>query len=216
MSTPYSILASGSSGNCIIINDIIALDMGIPFKLLGEYAKTIKLVFISHQHSDHFNPATIKRLHDLRPTVRFCVGDFLYQKLIDIGINKKNIDVIKHNKIYDYRILKIMPFILIHDVKNYGLKIVDLKAKQKIIYAVDTNRIDYVEARNYDLYLIEANYDEDKLAENIKRDMEQGIYSYGMRVKDTHLSIQKASDWIMKNAGAASEYEFIHQSKNNL
>jgi hypothetical protein len=105
---------------------------------------------------------------------------------------------------------------LIHDVKNYGLKIIDLKAKQKIIYAVDTNRIDYVEARNYDLYLIEANYDEDKLAENVKRDMEQGIYSYGVRVKDTHLSIQKASDWIMKNAGAASEYEFIHQSKNNL
>jgi hypothetical protein len=46
--------------------------------------------------------------------------------------------------------------------------------------------------------------------------MEQGIYSYGVRVKDTHLSIQKASDWIMKNAGAASEYEFIHQNKNNL
>lgn len=210
----YDILKTGSSGNCIIINSILALDMGIPFKLLGEYTKTIKLVFISHQHSDHFNPATIKRLHDLRPTVRFCVGDFLYQKLIDIGINKKNIDVIKHNKIYDYRILKIMPFMLIHDVFNYGLRL--FMGGEKLLYAVDTNTIDHVKAFNYNHYLIEANYDEDKLAENIKRDMEQGIYSYGVRVKDTHLSIQKASEWIMENAGAASEYEFIHQSKNNL
>lgn len=212
----YNILNTGSSGNCIIVNGIIALDMGIPFKLLGEYAKTIKLVFISHQHSDHFNPATIKRLHDLRPTVRFCVGDFLYQKLIDIGINKKNIDVIKHNKIYDYRILKIQPFILIHDVKNYGLKIFDLKTKEKIIYAVDTNKIDHITAVDYNLYLIEGNYDIDKLEANIKSDIEKGIYSYGMRVKDTHLSIQAASEYILNNAGANSQYEFIHQSKNNL
>lgn len=214
MSIPYSILASGSSGNCIIINDIIALDMGIPFKLLGEYTKTIKLVFISHQHSDHFNPATIKRLHDLRPTVRFCVGDFLYQKLIDIGINKKNIDVIKHNKIYDYRILKIMPFMLIHDVFNYGLRL--FMGGEKLLYAVDTNKLDHITAAEFDLYLIEANYDEEKLENNIKSDIEKGIYSYGMRVRDTHLSIQKASEWIMENAGANSKYEFIHQSKNNL
>lgn len=214
MSIPYSILASGSSGNCIIINDIIALDMGIPFKLLGEYAKTIKLVFLSHCHSDHFNPATIKRLHNLRPTVRFCVGDFLYQKLIDIGINKKNIDIIKHNNIYDYKILKLMPCISIHDVRNYGLHLfID---GEKLLYITDTSKIDHVTAVDYDLYLIEGNYDEEKLENNIKSDIEKGIYSYGMRVRDTHLSIQKSSEWIMENAGQNSKYEFIHQSKNNL
>ena len=214
MSIPYSILASGSSGNCIIINDIIALDMGIPFKLLGEYAKTIKLAFISHRHSDHFNPATIKKLHTLRPTVRFCVGDFLYQELIDIGINKKNIDVIKHNKVYDYKILKVMPCISIHDVRNYGLHLfID---GEKLLYITDTSKIDHVTAVGYDLYLIEANYDEEKLENNIKSDIEKGIYSYGMRVRDTHLSIQKASEWIMENAGENSKYEFIHRSKNNL
>lgn len=52
--------------------------------------------------------------------------------------------------------------------------------------------------------------------EKLKSDIEKGIYSYGMRVRDTHLSIQKASEWIMENAGANSKYEFIHKSKHNL
>lgn len=212
----YKIIASGSSGNSILLDNGILLDCGVPFKAIQGMIHKIKAVFISHEHQDHMNLSTLKKIHELRPTVRFMVGFWLKQCLLSKGINASKIDVIEHGKVYKYNTFRVMPFMLIHDVKNYGLKIVDLKAKQKIIYAVDTNRIDYVEARNYDLYLIEANYDEDKLAENIKRDMEQGIYSYRVRVKDTHLSIQKASDWIMKNADAASEYEFIHQSKNNL
>ena len=212
----YKIISSGSSGNAILLDNGILLDCGVSFKSIAPYLHKIKAVFLSHCHHDHMNLSTIKKIHELRPTVRFIVGFWLKQCLLSKGIDASKIDVIEHGEVYRYNTFRVMPFMLIHDVKNYGLKIIDLKAKQKIIYAVDTNRIDYVEARNYDLYLIEANYDEDKLAENIKRDMEQGIYSYGVRVKDTHLSIQKASDWIMKNAGAASEYEFIHQSKNNL
>ena len=46
----YDILESGSSGNCIIINDNIALDMGITYKKLGVYAKKIKIVCITHEH----------------------------------------------------------------------------------------------------------------------------------------------------------------------
>lgn len=212
----YKIIASGSSGNAILLDNGILLDCGVSYKLIKPYLQDIKLVFISHRHSDHFNQATIKRLHDLRPTVRFMVGFWLKQCLLSKGIDTSKIDVIEHGKVYRYNTFRVMPFMLIHDVKNYGMKIVDLKAKQKIIYAVDTNRIDYVEAVNYDLYLIEGNYDEEKLEQNIKSDIEKGIYSYGMRVRDTHLSIQKASEWIMENAGANSKYEFIHKSKNNL
>ena len=28
----YKVLQTGSSGNCVIVNNIIALDMGIPYK----------------------------------------------------------------------------------------------------------------------------------------------------------------------------------------
>lgn len=212
----YKIIASGSSGNSILLNNGILLDCGVPFKAIKPYVGKIKAVFLSHCHHDHMNLSTIKKIHELRPTVRFIVGFWLKEHLLSSGINSSKIDIVEHNKAYNYGAFKIIPFILIHDVKNYGIKIIDVKAKKRIIYAVDTNRIDHIAAKNYDLYLIEANYDKDKLEENIKRDTEQGIYSYGMRVKDTHLSIQQASEWIMENAGDKSEYEFIHQSKNNL
>lgn len=45
----YNIVATGSSGNFIIIDDFIALDMGVPFKKVLPYYKKLKLVFISHR-----------------------------------------------------------------------------------------------------------------------------------------------------------------------
>lgn len=47
----YEILASSSSGNCLIIENIIAIDMGISFKKLKEYNKSLQLVLLTHLHS---------------------------------------------------------------------------------------------------------------------------------------------------------------------
>lgn len=212
----YNIISSGSSGNAILLENGILLDCGIPFKKIEPCINKLKLVFISHRHSDHLNLSTVRKLHELRPTIRFCVGEFLYQELSSAGINKKNIDVIKHNKIYDYKILKVSPFILIHDVKNFGLRIFDTKTNEKIFYAVDTSTLDHLSAKNYDCYLIEANYDDEILEANLKRDLEASGFSYNSRVKETHLSLAQASQFIFDNAGDNSKYEFIHGSKRNL
>ena len=58
---PLRIIASGSSGNCVRIGSIL-IDFGIPkkaFLAAGEDPTTITDLFISHRHSDHFNPASI-------------------------------------------------------------------------------------------------------------------------------------------------------------
>lgn len=212
----YDIIASGSSGNCIIVNDIIALDMGIPFKKIEPYLNKIKLVFISHCHSDHLNARTLLKLHTLRPTIRFAVGFWLKDNLIGVGIKKSNIDSLKQNKVYDYKQFKISPFVLIHDVKNFGLRIFDTKTNEKIFYAVDTSTLDHLSAKNYDCYLIEANYDDEILEANLKKDLETSGFSYNSRVKETHLSLNQASQFIFDNAGDNSKYEFIHGSKRNL
>lgn len=212
----YEVLKTGSAGNAIFLENGLLLDCGVPFKLIEPHLKKIKAVFISHEHKDHLNINTLKRIHDLRPTIRFIAGFWLKRYLDISGIKKSNIDYLQANKTYEYNLFKIMPFVLIHDVKNFGIKIYDKITKEKILYAVDTQKIDHVRAVNYDLYLIEANYDEEKLEENIKLDKESGVFSYGERVKETHLSIQQVSEWLLDNAGSKSEYEFIHKSKNNL
>lgn len=51
MNSEYKILASGSSGNAIILRNYILLDCGIAYIQLKPYIKQLKLVFISHIHS---------------------------------------------------------------------------------------------------------------------------------------------------------------------
>lgn len=46
----YEILATGSSGNCVIINQNIAVDMGVSFKVIEPYADRIKVVLLTHVH----------------------------------------------------------------------------------------------------------------------------------------------------------------------
>lgn len=91
----YNIINSGSDGNAIVVEDSILLDCGISFKKLEDVYKDIKLVFISHQHKDHLLPSTIKKIASERPSLRFCVGEFLKDKLIECGVNESNIDILK-------------------------------------------------------------------------------------------------------------------------
>lgn len=46
-----NILKTGSDGNCIILNNSVALDIGVPFKLLEPHMKTLSVVFLTHVHS---------------------------------------------------------------------------------------------------------------------------------------------------------------------
>ncbi len=81
----FDIISSGSSGNCVILNESIALDMGVPFKKIEPYLNKIKLIFISHEHQDHLKMSTLIKIHKLRPTIRFAVGFWLKDKLVEYG-----------------------------------------------------------------------------------------------------------------------------------
>lgn len=47
----YEIIASGSKGNATVINDIIMIDCGVPFKSLKNIYKNLKIVLLTHVHS---------------------------------------------------------------------------------------------------------------------------------------------------------------------
>lgn len=47
----YEILKTGSKGNCIIVENVFALDIGIPYKTIKPYLDDIKMIFISHRHT---------------------------------------------------------------------------------------------------------------------------------------------------------------------
>lgn len=207
----YNLVQTGSSGNCLIINKFLALDMGINFKKLKPYYKDLKLVFIGHEHSDHLNKTCIKTLARERPTLRFCVGEWLVPILVECGVSKKNIDIIEAPKVYDYGTFKISPIILYHDCKIFGLRI--FIGDKKAVYITDTHTVEGISCKGYDYYFIESNYGEEELQERINRKLETGEYCYELNVAKRHLSHEQASAFLLDNMKPDSVYQFLHGHK---
>ena len=205
----YNVLATGSSGNATIIENEILLDCGTSFAKLKNYYRKLKLVFISHIHSDHFNKSTVRMLATERPTLRFAVGPFLVKDLIECGVSKKNIDVLQIGKKLNYRAFSLQPVYLYHDVENYGLRL--FYGGKKVLYATDTRTLEGIKAKNYDLYLVEANYSDDELKQRIKEKIENREYVYESRVLNTHLSLEQCNDFLLENMGDNSEAVYMHQ-----
>lgn len=204
----YQIISTGSQGNATVVEKSILIDCGVPFKALLDYYKNLRLVLLTHIHSDHFNKTTIKRLAKERPTLRFGCCSWLVKPLVDVGVSKKNIDVFDFDKIYSYGLCNVIPVYLKHNVPNCGYKIHFQTGK--MIYATDCNNLNGITAPRYDLYLIEANYEDKAIRDKIRRKKELGIFAYEEQVLKNHLSKKKCDDFIINNADSHSRFVYMH------
>lgn len=204
----YHVISTGSKGNAVIIEQNILIDCGVPFKAIKPFVKDIKLVLLTHIHGDHFNKATIKRMAAERPTVRFGCGWWLVEPLVSAGVEKKNIDVLDEGTMYGYGICNVIPFRLVHNVHNCGYKL--HFPHGKVFYATDTNSLDGVSAPNYDLYLVEANYEDEEIRERIAEKKLNGEYIYEYAAMQNHLSKAKCNDFLAKNMGPNSVFVYLH------
>ena len=210
----YEIIGSSSKGNCIIVEDFLMLDCGVSYKSIKDKLSKIKLIFISHVHVDHLNRKTIEKINYNFPSIKYIIGSYdVCAKLSMCHIAKRNIYVLPSGKLYDLGaiIIKLEP--LYHDVSNFGLKW-EYKGK-KGIYVVDTNRIDHIEAKNYDLYLIENNYQKEILDNHINECEDRYKLQYLDRVRNTHLSKSDCDDFLINNMGENSEFVYLHKSEYN-
>lgn len=208
----YKIINSGSDGNATVLEDIILIDCGVSFQKLKNYYKKLKIVLLTHIHGDHFNRATIKKLSKERPTLRFACCHWLINELLDCGVSKKNIDVLKIGILYNYTLFKVMPIKAYHDVPNCGYRI--FINNKKVLYITDTSTLEGISAKNYDLYLVEANYDETELSNKINNKIENNVYAYEIRVKNTHLSRKQCIDFFINNSMDTSILIYMHEHKD--
>lgn len=207
----YNIISTGSKGNCVIFNDFIAVDMGVSFKSIKEVYRDLKLVLLTHIHSDHFNKTTIRRLARDRPTLRFGCCSWLVADLLECGVSKRNIDVYEVGKVYDYKKFKVSPIKLYHDVPQCGYRI--FADGKKAMYVTDTAHLQGISAKGYDLYLLEANYQDEELQERIKAKQETGQYCYETNVSSRHLSKEQTDAFLLENMGTDSKYVYLHEHK---
>ena len=203
------VISSGSEGNAVIYNNAIMVDCGVSLKALQEVKRSLKIVLLTHKHSDHLKIRTLQRLQAERPTLRVACGDFLLEELPCI----KNIDVLQVGKIYDYGAFKVSPVKLYHDVPNFGWRIF-LPNGQKIFHATDTVHLEGITAKGYDLYAIEHNYCEEYIQQAIEEAHAKGEYTHAYGNINTHLSIQQARAFIKANRKESSEVLELHKSRS--
>ncbi len=203
----YDVISTGSKGNAVVINDIL-IDCGVPFKKLTKVFKCIKLVLLTHEHSDHFRASTIKRLAKERPTLRFGCCKWLVKRLVDCGVSPSQIDVLEIGTRYDYKQFAVVPVKLYHDVPNCGYRL--YFGRVRAFYATDTRTLEGITAKGYDYYFVEANYITDEMKQRIKEKQDNGEFAYELRAMNEHLSKEQAENWIYENMTQKGKYIFLH------
>lgn len=208
----YNIISTGSQGNAVIIDGKIMIDCGVPWKMVRPFSRKLQLVLLTHEHGDHFRPSTVKKLSCERPGIRWGCCRWMVDLLLEAGINEKQIDVLEIGEDYCYsNLIRVTPEKLSHNVPNCGYHIqID---GEYMFYATDTGNLDGVQAKGYDLYMIEANHSREEILARIRAKSSSGVYAYEMDVIRNHLSVEQANDFIYRNAKPTSEYVYLHQHR---
>lgn len=210
----FQIINSGSNGNAVVIEKSILIDCGVSFSKLKDYYEDLKIVFLTHIHGDHFNKKTIKRLAYERPTLRFACCEWLICELVNCGVDKRNIDVLEISNKYQYKDFIVEAVELFHDVPNCGYKL-EINNK-KVIYATDTNSLNHIKAKDYDLYLVEGNYELEDLMKRIKEKEDKHGYAYENRVLNTHMSKEDTNNWLVEQMNENSQFVYMHEHKEKV
>lgn len=219
----YNIIATGSSGNAVLINDNILVDIGVPFSKLAPHAGKIKLVLLTHAHGDHFKPSTVRKLHQLHPAIRFGCCEWMVGPLLEAGVRVNAIDVFLPGYCHGYVLDKfagvdgapeeasIQAIETPHNVRNCCYLIEFPKARETAFYATDTSSLAAVEAKNYTIYFVEANHRRAEIEARIAAKQAAGEFAYELEAMRNHLSEEQAMDWLAANMGPNSRYCLLHQ-----
>ena len=208
-----NVIATGSSGNAVLLDGEILIDCGISWRALAPHAAGIRLVLLTHRHADHFRASTIKKLAFERPSVRFACCAWMAEQLVGAGVSKGRIDIAQCGVGIAYgAALECKPVEIPHDVPNCGWFV--RHGERTAFYATDCGSLDGVEMPGIDLYMIEANHTEQDIQRRAQEKLDRGEYAYEYRAARNHLSMEQAMDWIGRNAGTSSRCILLHQHKD--
>lgn len=216
------VISTGSKGNAVFLDGQVLIDCGVPFSKLADagVVDKVKYVFLTHQHKDHLNVTTLKRLIFENPLIRVIYNRYLVEALADVcsPFFIKRSFLNDFHKWYAIGDIRFGAVPLHHDVPNCAWKIHFLRPQgiYKVIYATDTANMDGVTAKGYDLFLVEANYDKEELIARIKEKRESGQYVYEDRVFKTHLSKDQCDEFIVQNMSAKSRCIYLHQHEERM
>lgn len=176
MSGKIKVIGSSSKGNgyAIIVGDeILLLECGLPWRdalrACDYKGSNIVGCLVSHSHNDH---SGFVMEYSERVTI------FSHEDLFERHMTYKGV-MIQPYTWYKIGSFEVLPFVLEHDVRNYGY-IIQHPEVGNIFFGTDTYAYNEY-FNNVNHWLIEANYD-DRLIENLDKAQKQ-------RLLVSHMSI---------------------------
>jgi phosphoribosyl 1,2-cyclic phosphodiesterase len=216
-----NIIGTGSSGNCIVIDDHLVIDCGLPAKsLMPALENNLEALIITHRHGDHLGLSFLKALYKVRPWLvetklytnqdvkLFIERSFNSRWSCDLSANH----VITQNDTFEITTsvatYKVTSFKLYHDVENYGFVIE--KDGAKLVFATDTSSLRDAPVQDYDYIVVEGNYDEDKIMESILSEDPNESYRAGRNFR--HLSVQQFEKFVRMCSKPETKVYQLHES----
>lgn len=193
------ILATGSKGNCAIIeenNAKLMIDCGIDFKDIitnenfGDF-NDYQALLITHNHKDHSKARKDMDLSGLK------IIDTDYEQ-VPIIINKK---------------FAIVPYEVKHDCKCYGYIINSLK-NTKVVWQTDYSDCPIIQGA--DVYCIEINYDNETMSDIIFNANNDFNTAYINKIKNTHNSLESAIAYFSQLKTKPKYIIVLHSNKKHL
>lgn len=214
----FSVLASGSKGNCTYLetqNHKILIDMGTTTKYientlieLGINPNSIDSIFITHDHKDHISALNvfIKKYH---PNI------YMTNKLKEALESK--LTITNHIPLQEQLILDDLSLNVIktsHDASD-SVGFVFETNSSSLVYITDTGYINvkyFNLLKNKKTYIFESNHDVEMLM--------NGKYRHDLKVRILgdrgHLSNEMSSDYLSNLIGDKTEYIVLaHLSDEN-
>ncbi len=204
----YEVVKSGSSGNCVVIENIM-IDCGIAYTQIREYLYGVDYLIITHIHGDHLKDTTYKKIRKFFPNITTISNWQVSQKLngdVDVVIDWGESETVGE---YTFE-----SFEAIHDVVNSGYVFsIEKEGEQyEIIYCTDSRDFSNAPDKEYDYMFLESNHDE-----NIINAIKNPRKKYGYDVVKNagrHCSTQKCLGfYYMHRKHEDSELIELHKSE---
>lgn len=187
-----TVVGTGSKGNCYILEEngrALLIECGVPFKdiqaALNFDLLKVDACIISHEHKDH-----CKSLNQVAGAgIPICASKGTFDALgVSIEMRDKTLEGGVRWGVCKW---KVAPFLVEHDAKEPLGFAIEAPSGKMILFITDTYKVKWdLKLWDFDLIMIEANYDEDMIQG--KTDI------VNKRRFRSHFSIQNAIDYLGK------------------
>lgn len=208
------VIASSSSGNCIVIDDgttRLMLDCGLRKKeLRNKYIGSLSQfsgVLVTHEHKDH-----CKGVSDM---LSYSVPVYMSEGTkTAMSIDSNLIKVVKSECAVRIETFVVLPFAVEHDcAEPLGFMVYSSITNEKLLFITDSKYVKY-KFSDIDYLLVECNYSMDIIEENVKKGKlnEQ----LAERIIDSHFGLDNVKDMIDSlHRDKLKAVYLLHLSDNN-